>query len=45
MRSKMLSGLVIFFALALGLVLFISDRSISRFLEECGGVISQTFGF
>jgi multisubunit Na+/H+ antiporter MnhF subunit len=45
MRSRMLSGLVFFFALVLGLVLFVSDRSISRFVEECGGVISHAFGF
>ena len=45
MRSKLLSGLVFFFALVLGLILFVSDRSISRFMEECGVFISQTFGF
>lgn len=45
MRSKLLSGLVFGFALVLGLVLFASDRSISRLVEDCGGFISQVFGF
>ena len=45
MPSRLLSGLVFFFALVLGLVLFVSDRSISHFLENCGALIAQAFGF
>ena len=44
MRSKMLNVLVVFFALVLGSVLFLSDTSISGFMEACGNVISQALG-
>lgn len=44
MRNKTLNGLVIFFAVVLGSVLFLSDRSISHFMEYCGALISQAFG-
>ena len=44
MRNKTLNGLVIFFALVLCSVLFLSDRSISHFMESCGAVISQALG-
>lgn len=45
MRSRTLSVLVIFFAVVLGFILFVSDRSISHFMEACGDLISQAFGF
>ena len=44
MRNKTLNGLVIFFALVLGSVIFLSDRSISHFMEACGDAISQALG-
>ncbi|HET6670603.1 MAG TPA: hypothetical protein VFH15_10270 [Pyrinomonadaceae bacterium] len=44
MSSKTVTGLVILLAAALGLVLFVSDRSISRVIEDCGDYISRAVG-
>ena len=44
MRGRVLNLLVIFFALVLGFVFFVSDRSISWFMEACGDLISQALG-
>lgn len=41
----MLNGMVILFALVLGFILFVDERSISHFMESCGNLISQVFGF
>ncbi len=45
MSNRMLTVLVIFFALVLGFILFVSDHSISQLLEACGQFISEAFGF
>jgi len=44
MRDRLLSGLVFLMLFGLGLILYISDRSISRFMESCGSLISEGFG-
>lgn len=44
MKNKALNGLVIFFGVVLASVLFLSDRSISHFMEACGAAISQALG-
>jgi hypothetical protein len=45
MGGKKLTVLLILLGAALGLTLFASDRSISRWIEDCGEYISQAFGF
>jgi hypothetical protein len=44
MRGRVLNLLVFFFAVVLGFVLFVSDTSISGFMEACGDVIAQALG-
>lgn len=44
MRNKSVSGLMILLAAALGLVLYASDRSVSRLMEDCGDFISRSLG-
>ena len=45
MGGKKLTGLLILLGAALGLVLFASDRSISRLIEDFGDYIGQAIGF
>jgi hypothetical protein len=45
MRNRMLAILVFFFGLVLVLIVFASDRSISKLMERCGELISQALGF
>lgn len=40
-----LSLLIILMLSGLGLMIFTSDRSISRMMESCGEFISQALGF
>jgi hypothetical protein len=45
MSSKVLNGLIFLLFVAFGLVLFASDRSVSRVMEDCGSLISRVLGF
>jgi hypothetical protein len=43
MKNRVLTVLVIVLGVALGAIVFMSDRSISRFMERCGAYISDAF--
>jgi hypothetical protein len=43
MSKRLINGLVLILILTLVVVLFSSDRSISRIIEDCGAFISRLF--
>jgi hypothetical protein len=44
MTGKFLTAIVVILAFALGLMLFVSNRSISQWMEAGGELISDTLG-
>jgi hypothetical protein len=42
--TRLLSGAIFAFLLALGLGLYSSERNVSRLMEDCGSFISRAFG-
>lgn len=45
MRDRFLTSSIILLILVLASVFVLPERSISRFMEGCGEIISDTFGF
>jgi len=45
MSNRFLTGLLLVLGFALGIVLLVSDRSVSRLMEACGDKISSVLGF
>lgn len=44
MRDRLLTGILIVIAFTLGIVLFVSNRSVSQLMEAAGELISEALG-
>jgi len=44
MKGRALTGLLLVLGVSLGMVLLMGERTVSKFMESCGQIISDSLG-